>query len=71
MEQSHSIRLIVCREINRNECPWLERTYFPGELVYKYNGPTYGCVARSALAVTELENKIFFFQVPKDSVIAF
>ena len=62
------MRLILVRDVSVNECPWLERPFKKGEVVFFYDRPTYGCISEKGVAVTEVENKTPFFELPMSAL---
>ena len=54
------------RDVTQEECFWLKRDREKGEIVYEYNGCTYGCITNAGIACTEEYNKTPFFELPKD-----
>lgn len=63
-------RLVVSRMvIPEEDGEWIPRVYWPGETVYEYNGPTYGCVNwENGIAVTEKLDETPFFEFPRDAL---
>jgi len=57
------------RNVTKNEFHWLDRDFLKGEIVYRYNGSTYGCCTRNGVACTLGKEKIPFFELPKDALI--
>ena len=60
--------LRLTRRVTKKECPWLSRPFRKGEIVYRYDGCTYGCIA-SGIACTERDGKTPFFELPQDAVM--
>lgn len=58
---------ILNRNVTRKECPWLNRDLNLGTIVYKYCGPTYGCIG-DGIPVTLKPDKTPFIEVPEDSI---
>lgn len=58
---------VLNRNVTRKECPWLDEDINLGTTVYKYYGPTYGCID-DGIPVTLLSDKTPFMEVPEDSV---
>ena len=56
------------RDLSPTDFPWLSRPYIKGEIVYLYNGVTYGCIGHNGIAVSEVENETPFFEIPRDAV---
>ena len=63
-------KLRMTRNVTQAECKWLDRDLKEGEVVFEYDGHTYGCVTPTGVAVTMQRNKLPFFEVPGDSVKA-
>lgn len=59
---------ILIRNVTKKECSWLKRTYKKGEIVYRYNKCTYGCIGPYGIAFSEVPNKEPFFELPYDAV---
>ena len=66
MGKTNSYRLI--RNVTTKECDWLDRTFKKGEIVYEYNGATYGCLSSDGSAFTLKSGKGPFFELPDDAV---
>lgn len=62
------MKYILTRDVTTAECPWLERDYKKGEMVFEYHGYTYGCVSYDGIAFTMVENETPFFELPMNSV---
>lgn len=62
--------LVISRMvIPEEDGEWIPRVFWPGERVYEYNGPTYGCIDWTAsIAVTEKPGETPFFQFPVDAL---
>lgn len=56
----------IDRLLTKKECPWLnlDSSIKKNTIVYKYYGPTYGCITPSGIAVTLIENEGPFFEIP-------
>lgn len=60
---------ILIRDVTRKECPWLERNFIKGEIVYECLKHTYGCVTDKGIACTESSSGDYpFFELPKNSI---
>lgn len=66
MAKANSYRLT--RNVTQKECDWLDRTFKKGEVVFEYNGVTYGCVSSDGSAFTIEEGKGPFFELPDNAV---
>jgi hypothetical protein len=56
------------RMVTAAECPWLERDFLKGEIVYVYHRYTYGCITPGSIAVSYREGQDPFFQLPLDAL---
>lgn len=61
------IKFKVIREVSVDECAWLDESVHIGEIVYKFDGCTYGCISPNGIAVKYNENAPFF-ELPKDAL---
>lgn len=59
-----SDRLVITRELTDD---WNKHTR-PGQIVYRYRGYTYGCIAPGGIAVSLELGEPPFFEVPADAV---
>jgi len=65
-------KLIVKREVTRKECDWLDRDYHEGEVVYEFEGYTYGVVSGSGIPITTTEKQDSeFVELPLNSIKPF
>ncbi len=60
--------LTLSRAVTQTECPWLARDFAIGEVVYKYDGHTYGCITHSGEAFTEQPGQLPFFELPYNAI---
>lgn len=58
----------LIRDVKKEECPWLDRDFSEGEVVFLYNGHTYGCISFKGLPFSEVYDQTPFFELPKDAV---
>jgi hypothetical protein len=58
----------LTRLITPKECPWLDRTYEVGEIVFRYSGHTYGCIGKNGSAFCKAFNTEPFFELPNNAV---
>ena len=58
---------IINRVLEADE-NWSGRKIEKGEIVYLYYGVTYGCISSGGVAVTFVEDKAPFFEVPQDAI---
>jgi hypothetical protein len=56
----------VIRDVTPEECRWLDRVVKAGEIVQRFDCPTYGCIG-PGIAVTEGPGKPFF-EIPRDAI---
>jgi len=68
VEENDFITYVLTRDVTREECRWLDRTFKEGEKVYEYTDYTYGCISRKGLAFTLEKDITPFFELPKDAV---
>lgn len=59
---------VLTRNVTKKECPWLDKAFKKGAVVYEYDGYTYGCISWNGKAFTEKENETPFFELPNDAV---
>ena len=60
--------LVLTRDVPQEECPWLDADLKAGTPVWSYNGPTYGVVQPSGIAVTAKAAESPFFEIPADAI---
>lgn len=64
-------KFTVVRTVTPDECPWLDITFWPGDEVFNFNGPTYGCINwENGFAASIEPNEGPFFEFPLDAVVA-
>lgn len=56
------------RDVTRKKFGWLTRDYKKGEVVYEYNGCTYGCIGSGGKAFSEKPNTAPFFELDLNCV---
>lgn len=59
---------IIKRTLTTDECEWLDENIPEGTTIYKYDGPTYGIVSPSGIAISIEPGKTPFLEVPQDAV---
>jgi hypothetical protein len=59
---------MIIRQVTKEECHWLDKTFNEGEIVYRYMGATYKCIGETGLAFALTAYKGPFFQLPKNAV---
>ena len=62
--------LITTRDVTRQECHWLDADVPAGTAVYRYHGPTYGCIGPTGVAVTSEPDTTPFFELPRSALIS-
>lgn len=58
-------KLIVTRNVTKEECPWLDQDIRKGTIVYSYPGYTYGCIGPHGMAVSHEYDTTPFFELPR------
>ena len=53
------------------EIDWLPHNFLKGDIVYEYNGYTYGVISYDGIAVSETYGETPFFEVPLDTIKPF
>jgi hypothetical protein len=61
------MKLVLTRDVIKEECSWLSDPHFKGDEVFEYHGCTYGCIA-NGIACSEVDGETPFFELPRDSV---
>jgi len=61
-------RIVLGRDVTKNECPWLGRDLKKGEVLYRYRGETYGCILPGSMVCTHEFDELPFFEIPLDAV---
>jgi len=61
-------QVILSRDITTIECGWLDRDFKKGEVIYRYTGPTYGCIGPNGTACTLEYGETPFFEIPLDAI---
>ncbi len=60
----------LTRDVTPEECPWLDRSFVKGTIMYEYSGCTYGCVGPTGTAMTLVENTEPFYEIPNTALTA-
>ena len=60
-------KLKLIRKVTTEECFWLDEDMNEGDIVYVYDGYTYGCIG-DGIAVTKEYDVTPFFELPLDSL---
>lgn len=61
-------RFVLVREVTRQECPWLKRTWQPGDEVFEFRGATYGCITPTGVACS-VDGHNPFFELPGNALV--
>ena len=61
------MKLLLTRDVTPAECPWLSRTFIKDEIVYRFDGYTYGCISPGGIACS-LDGAFPFFELPRSAV---
>ena len=64
------VRLTLKRDVLMEECPWLDRDMKAGETLYRFTGPTYGCIGPNGIAVSMEPDMNPFFEIPAQALEA-
>jgi hypothetical protein len=64
----YGMKYILTRDVTKNECPWLDRDYKKGDVVYFYNGCTYGCITLTGEPFTKNPDQTPFLELPRVAV---
>lgn len=63
---------VITRDVTCAECPWLGATadgdLHTGDIVYRYDEHTYGCITDKGIACSRVPNAHPFFEVPANAV---
>lgn len=62
------MQYILNRDVTQEECSWLDRDFKEGERVFRYSGPTYGCISGGGEACCEVEGETPFFELPMNAL---
>jgi hypothetical protein len=62
------MKLILTKDVFVIECPWLDRDMLKGEVVWSYEGCTYGCVSSNGRAVSLIDGETPFFELPRNAL---
>ena len=63
------MKYTIVRDVTKTECPWLDFDLKKGIPVYRYDGCTYQCISDHGVAVTMVNGKLPFFEVPWNAVV--
>lgn len=67
-QENQPTKYILTKNINQSDFAHLKRSFSKGEIVYLFEGPTYGCISKNGKAFSETYNENPFFELPIDSV---
>jgi hypothetical protein len=62
-----SARLLI-RDVTKEECPWLPRDFFAGQIVYEYYGYCHGVISPTGTACTLVEKETPCYEFPTNSL---
>lgn len=62
-------RMIVIRDVTKEECWWLQETVPTGTVVYRFWGTTYGVIGNGTPVTYNADGEYPFFELPYDSVV--
>jgi len=57
----------VTKDVTKEDYPWLDRDFQEGEIIFLYEGHTYGCITEEGIAMS-LDGKEPFFEFPKEAL---
>jgi hypothetical protein len=60
------MRYELTRRVTKKEASWLDRPFEKGEVVHRFDGPTYGCI--DAGIACSIDGDIAFFELPRDAL---
>ncbi len=69
MQTKKAIVGVMKREINLEECSWLDGTLKKGMAVFLYKDYTFGLLKDTEVAITTEPNDFPFIAIPKDAVV--
>ena len=64
------MKLKLIRNVTKEECSWLDKTFEKDDEVFQYYGCTYGCISNYGVACSIEKDKEPFFELPLNSVLA-
>jgi hypothetical protein len=68
MRDLNLIQYEVIKELTQEEYGWLLRDYHVGEIVWEFDGATYGCISREGVAISEIPGEGPFCEFPLDAI---
>lgn len=60
--------VILKEDISISDYFWLKRNFKKGEKLKIYHGPTYNCISKKGIAVTEMFDDLYFFEIPLEKI---
>lgn len=61
--------LELTRDVTKAECSWLNHDFVEGDRVFKFVGPTFGCISYDGIAcAADSNDEGPFFELPADAV---
>ena len=61
-------RFVLVRDVTRKECHWLPRDFKKGEVLYRFQGATYGVCSPSGVPMMLAPDALPFYEFPEDSL---
>ena len=58
----------LTRDVTKKECSWLDRNYKKGEILFEYDGYTYGCISPNGIACSDKDQETPFYEIPKNAL---
>lgn len=58
----------LTRTITTTECSWLDHPLKKGTTVFRYTGPTYGCITPAGVAVLLEPREFPFVEIPRNAI---
>ncbi len=62
-------KYLLTRKVTRQECPWLKEDLEAGKEVYTFSGPTFECIGKDGIAVSDSPGKGPFYEIPRSALI--
>jgi hypothetical protein len=62
-------RVVLCRDLTKKECPWLDKDLKKGDVIYRFPRTSHQCVnTENGLACSYEHGKHPFFEIPFDAI---
>lgn len=61
-------KLITTRTVTRKECYWLDADILEGTELFRFSGPTYGCVDYENGIAASVDGGTPFFEIPINAI---